>query len=144
MLPRGSIRADARRPSSLRSLISVPHLIHSVNSRHDEARQSPTRGLEQLQPLPFDAGMNKSSAPRTRRVRQTLRKAWELDDDAEAERLIRDLAKRMQRELPGVSGSILEGLDEVLTVTGSASRRSCAARSTAPTPSRTCRARSSG
>jgi len=27
-LPRASIRADARRPPSLRSLISVPHLIH--------------------------------------------------------------------------------------------------------------------
>jgi putative transposase len=65
-------------------------------------------------------------------VRRTLRKAWELDDDAEAERLIRDLAKRMQREAPGVSGSILQGLDEVLTVAGSASRRSCAARSIAP------------
>jgi hypothetical protein len=55
MLPRGSIRADARRPSSLRPLISVPHLIHSVNSRHDKARQSPAHGLEQ--PLPFEAGM---------------------------------------------------------------------------------------
>jgi putative transposase len=75
-------------------------------------------------------------------VRRTLRKAWELDDDAEAERLIRDLAMRMQREAPGVSGSILQGLDEVLA--GSASRRSCAARSIAPTPSRTCRARSGG
>jgi hypothetical protein len=34
-LPRGSIRAEARRPSSLRPLISVPHLIHSVNSSHE-------------------------------------------------------------------------------------------------------------
>jgi hypothetical protein len=53
-LPRASIRADARRPPSLRSLISVPHLIHSVNSRHDKAHRSPTHGLEQLQPLPFE------------------------------------------------------------------------------------------
>jgi hypothetical protein len=29
-------------------------------------------------------------------VRRTLRKAWELDDAAEAERLIRDLARRME------------------------------------------------
>jgi hypothetical protein len=49
-------------------------------------------------------------------VRGTLRKAWELDDAAEAERLIRDLARRMEKEAPGVSGSILEGLDEILTV----------------------------
>ena len=49
-------------------------------------------------------------------VRTTLRKAWEMDDVAEAERLLRDLAKRMEREAPGVSGSILEGLDEMLTV----------------------------
>ena len=49
-------------------------------------------------------------------VRRTLRKAWELDDAAEAERLIRDLARRMEKEAPGVSGSILEGLDEMLTV----------------------------
>ena len=50
-------------------------------------------------------------------VRTTLRKAWEMDEVLEAERLIRDLAKRIQREAPGVSGSILEGLDEILTVT---------------------------
>jgi transposase-like protein len=49
-------------------------------------------------------------------VRRTLRKAWELDDAAEAERLIRDLARRMEKEAPGVSGSLLEGLDEMLTV----------------------------
>jgi transposase-like protein len=48
-------------------------------------------------------------------VRRTLRKAWEFDDAAEAERLIRDLARRMEKEAPGVSG-ILEGLDEMLTV----------------------------
>ena len=35
---------------------------------------------------------------------------------AEAERLIRDLARRMEKEAPGVSGSLLEGLDEMLTV----------------------------
>ena len=49
-------------------------------------------------------------------VRRTLRKAWELDDAAEAERLIRELARRMEKEAPGVSGSILEGLDQMLTV----------------------------
>ena len=49
-------------------------------------------------------------------VRTTLRKAWEMDDALQAERLIKDLAKRMEREAPGVSGSMLEGLDEILTV----------------------------
>lgn len=34
----------------------------------------------------------------------------------EAERLIRDLARRMEKEAHGASGSILEGLDEMLTV----------------------------
>ena len=50
-------------------------------------------------------------------VRRALRQAWELDDAAKAERLIRNLAQRLEREAPGVSGSLLEGLDEILTVT---------------------------
>ncbi len=50
-------------------------------------------------------------------IRRALRQAWELDDAAKAERLIRNLAQRLEREAPGVSGSLLEGLDEILTVT---------------------------
>ncbi len=50
-------------------------------------------------------------------VRRALRQAWELDDAAKAERLIRNLAQRLEREAPGVSGSLLEGLDAILTVT---------------------------
>jgi transposase-like protein len=50
-------------------------------------------------------------------VRRVLRQAWELDDAAKAEKLIRNLAQRLEREAPGVSKSILEGLDEILTVT---------------------------
>ncbi len=34
-----------------------------------------------------------------------------------AEKLIRNLAQRLERDAPGVSTSILEGLDEILTVT---------------------------
>ena len=34
-----------------------------------------------------------------------------------AERLIGNLARRLEREAPGVAASILEGLDEILTVT---------------------------
>src|SRR5665811_1868414 len=38
-------------------------------------------------------------------------------DPAKAERLIHNLARRLEYEAPGVSGSILEGIDEILTVT---------------------------
>jgi len=50
-------------------------------------------------------------------VRRALRQAWELDDAGKAERLLRNLARRLEFEAPGVSRSILEGLDEILTVT---------------------------
>jgi transposase-like protein len=50
-------------------------------------------------------------------VRCTLRQAWELDDAEKAEKLLRNLAQRLERDAPGVSASILEGLDEILTVT---------------------------
>src|SRR5258705_8220599 len=50
-------------------------------------------------------------------VRRVLRQAWELDDADKAEKLIRNLAQRLERDAPGVSTSILEGLDEILTVT---------------------------
>ena len=50
-------------------------------------------------------------------VRKALRQAWELGDADKAEKLLRNLARRLEREAPGVSGSILEGLDEILTVT---------------------------
>ncbi len=46
-------------------------------------------------------------------VRRVLRQAWEMD---KAEKLIRNLARRLEHQAPGVSGSILEGLDEMLTV----------------------------
>jgi hypothetical protein len=48
-------------------------------------------------------------------VRRALRQAWELDDAEKAEKLIRNLAQRLERDAPGVSKSILEGLDEILT-----------------------------
>ena len=50
-------------------------------------------------------------------VRRVLRQAWELDDADKAEKLIRNLAQRLERDAPGVSASMLEGLDEILTVT---------------------------
>ena len=49
-------------------------------------------------------------------VRKVLRQAWQQDDAAKAERLLRNLARRLEHDAPGVSGSILEGLGEILTV----------------------------
>jgi len=49
-------------------------------------------------------------------VRKALRQAWELDDADKAERLIRNLARRLEQQAPGVAASILEGLDEIPTV----------------------------
>ena len=50
-------------------------------------------------------------------VRKALRQAWEISDAARAEQLIRNLARRLDRQAPGAAASILEGLDEILTVT---------------------------
>jgi transposase-like protein len=44
------------------------------------------------------------------------RQTWELDDAETAEKLLRNLARTLEREAPGVAGAILEGLDEILTV----------------------------
>ena len=49
-------------------------------------------------------------------VRVALRQAWELDDADKAEKLIRNLARRLEQQAPGVAASILEGIDEILTV----------------------------
>src|SRR5207344_1567608 len=45
-------------------------------------------------------------------VRRVLRQAWEMDDAEKAETLIRNLARRLERDWNGVSASILEGIDE--------------------------------
>jgi putative transposase len=49
-------------------------------------------------------------------VRKTLRQAWELDDAIKAERLVRSLARRLEKDWPGISATILEGLEEILCV----------------------------
>jgi hypothetical protein len=49
-------------------------------------------------------------------VRKTLRQARELDDADKAERLLRNLAHRLGEDAHGVAASMLEGLDEMLTV----------------------------
>ncbi len=68
-------------------------------------------------------------------VRRALRQAWKLNDADKAERLLRNLARRMELEAPGVSKSILEGLDEILTVIRLGCHSNCAARSPVPTSS---------
>ena len=40
----------------------------------------------------------------------------ELGDAEKSEKLVRNLARRLEQEAPGVAGSLLEGLDEILTV----------------------------
>ena len=70
-------------------------------------------------------------------VRKALRQAWELDDADKAERLLRNLARRLEHEAPGVAASILEGLDEILTVNASVYQRNSDARLPVPTQSRT-------
>jgi putative transposase len=50
------------------------------------------------------------------RVRKALRQAWEMEDAARAEQLIRNLARRLDKEWPGTAATILEGLDEILCV----------------------------
>ncbi len=50
-------------------------------------------------------------------VRSVLRQVWELDDAAKAEKLLRNLARRLAAHWDGVASSILEALHEMLTVT---------------------------
>ncbi len=49
-------------------------------------------------------------------MRKALRQAWDQDDPDKAERLLKNLARRLEQEEPGVSDSILEGLDKIFTV----------------------------
>src|SRR5690349_23993184 len=50
------------------------------------------------------------------RVRKALRQAWEMEDATRAEQRIRNLARRLDKEWPGIAATILEGLDEILWV----------------------------
>ncbi len=49
-------------------------------------------------------------------MRKTLRQAWEHDDAVKAERLVRNLARRLEKDWPGISATILEGMEEILCV----------------------------
>ena len=50
-------------------------------------------------------------------TKKTLRQAWEMGDADKGEKLLRNLARRLEKEAPGVAGSILEGIEDILTVT---------------------------
>ena len=76
-------------------------------------------------------------------VRRVLRQAWEMDDAERAETLICNLARRLEPDWNGVSASILEGIDEMLTVTRLGLPRELR-RSPAPTSSRMSWARCAG
>lgn len=49
-------------------------------------------------------------------VRKALRQAWDEEDAGRAERLLNNLARRLEHEAPGTAASIREGMDEILTV----------------------------
>jgi len=49
-------------------------------------------------------------------AKKVLRQAWDSVSAEQAERVLRNLARRLDHDAPGVSASILEGLDEMLTV----------------------------
>lgn len=49
-------------------------------------------------------------------VKKVLRQAWDSPTAEQAERVLRSLARRLDHDAPGVSASIHEGLDEMLTV----------------------------
>jgi putative transposase len=50
-------------------------------------------------------------------VKQRLRQAWALDDNARALDQLRQLARELDRSYPGAAGSLREGMDETLTLT---------------------------
>jgi transposase-like protein len=50
-------------------------------------------------------------------VKQRLRRAWALDDQARALNQLRLLASELDRSHPGAAGSLREGLEETLTLT---------------------------
>jgi len=49
-------------------------------------------------------------------VKKVLRQAWDSPTAEQAERVLKNLARRLDHDAPGVAASIHEGLDEMLTV----------------------------
>jgi hypothetical protein len=82
-----------------------------------------------------------SQLKHTASMRKSQRKAWDHGNTVEAQRRIRDVATRVGRKAAGISGSVLEGLDDILAVNRLRLPPGGSARSPAPTPSRTRKAR---
>jgi putative transposase len=49
-------------------------------------------------------------------ARIALRQVWAMEDVGKAEQMMQNLARRLEKEAPGIAASILEGLDEILCV----------------------------
>jgi len=93
---------------------AVPHLSSStargslqgnprdLRTRRGHSTLPDTQGAQHLGPLPKSMHAQ---------VRRTLRQAWEMDDAGKAETLLRNLARRLEKDWEGVSASILEGLE---------------------------------
>ena len=74
-------------------------------------------------------------------VKKALRQAWDQDDADKAERLLRNLARRLEHEEPGVRAASWRGWTRSSPSSASACRTNSGARSPAPTSSRTRSAR---
>lgn len=70
-------------------------------------------------------------------VRKALRQAWELDDADKAEKLIRNLARRLERKAPACRQASWRASTKSSPSPGSACLPNCAGRWPAPTSSRT-------
>ena len=88
----------------------VPLGLHVANFRLDRAAPSELRFQPIRQPAAH-AGYQNSG------LCDAVSALATIDDGDKAERLLRNLTRRLELEAPSVSKSILEGLDEILTVT---------------------------
>jgi len=60
--------------------------------------------------------LNQQAIWKAQGIDLVLRQAWDSPTAEQAERVLKNLARRLDHDAPGVSASILEGLDEMLTV----------------------------
>jgi len=138
LVMRGKLRLGAARPRPRARLSGRPPPPQSfVDIRHadleDRCRRIGTSSRFNRRHDPLAQILRVSSAhrnpPSNQQGKRITNKApWEsqrdstrsenaLDDAGKAETLLRNLARRLEKDWEGVSASILEGLDEMLTVT---------------------------
>ena len=107
--------SHARQPDRARSRSRTASALHRRRRQGRSRRRSggPSGGRRALQRCQVHKGRNitdRLDESLHAGVRKVLRQAWQQDDAAKAERLLRNLARRLEHDAPGVSGSILEGL----------------------------------